>query len=310
MKGSDFRVSALTRRDWMGGMATLASAALVARGEGNEGGGLRQSVAHWCFAKSQWAWSLEKTCSVAVDLGFRSVELLAPEQLVTLKPFGLECAMVSLNLSRGPGFAYGWNHPGNWPMLEEATRLSVDAAAAFGAPNVIAFVGMRRRDPGGAEGVEWSDEEGATQCAEGLKKVAGYAERKGVNICLEMLNSRDGSAPMLGHPGYQGDHVDYCVRILERVGSPRVKLLFDVYHAQIMDGDLVRRIRQHRTWIGHVHTAGVPGRGELGAGQEVSYPAVAAALREIGYTGFVGHEFLPTRDPVEGLREAMRACRI
>ncbi len=269
----------------------------------------RQSIAHWCFGRSLWKWSLERTCEVARELGCGSVELLTPNLLPTLSVYGLKCAMVSLELPSGvKGFESGWNNPQNWDMLEASTRTSLAAAAQAGAPNVIAFVGMKARNLQNPAAGEFAMEEGAEHCVNGLKRVAIEAEKLGVNLCLEMLNSRDSSAPMRGHPGYQGDHVEYCVNILERIGSPRVKLLFDVYHVQIMDGDVIRRIQQHAAWIGHVHTAGVPGRGELDGTQEVFYPAIARALSGVGYTGFVGHEFMPTRDPVEGLKEAVQAC--
>jgi len=125
-----------------------------------------------------------------------------------------------------------------------------------------------------------------------------------------MLNSRENSHPMKGHPGYQGDHTDYCIDIIKRVGSPRMKLLFDIYHAQIQDGDIIRRIRQHHEYIGHVHTAGNPGRGELDDKQEINFPPIMEALLEVGYQGYVGHEFIPTRDPLAGLREAVTLCDV
>jgi hydroxypyruvate isomerase len=143
-----------------------------------------------------------------------------------------------------------------------------------------------------------------------MKKAARLAEKKNVTLCLEMLNSRVTNHPMKGHPGYQGDHTDYCIDILKRVGSPRLKLLFDIYHVQIMDGDIITRIRDFKDYIGHVHTAGNPGRGELDDKQEISFPAIMRALLEIGYTGFVGQEFIPTRDPHQGLREAVALCDV
>ena len=142
------------------------------------------------------------------------------------------------------------------------------------------------------------------------KQIIGHAEKKGVNVCLEMLNTRDGSDPMKGHPGYQGDHTDYCIDIIKQVGSPRMKLLFDIYHVQVMDGDVIRRIRQHKDYIGHVHTAGNPGRGEIDKDQEINYAAVMRALLEIGYSGYVGQEFIPTRDPFQGLKEAFETCDV
>jgi hydroxypyruvate isomerase len=186
-------------------------------------------------------------------------------------------------------------------MLSNVTKQAIDDSADFGCPNVIAFTGYKEN---------FSPEEGVKNCVEGFKKVAGYAEKKGVTICLEMLNSRDDTDPNKGHPGYQGDHIDYCMDILNAVGSPRVKLLFDVYHVQIMDGDVIRRIRDCGDMIGHVHTAGNPGRGELDDEQEINYPPIMRALLEIKYKGFVGQEFIPTRDPVLGLTEAVELCDI
>ena len=143
-----------------------------------------------------------------------------------------------------------------------------------------------------------------------FKEVIGLAEQRGVNLCLEMLSTRDDTDPMKGHPGYQGNHLDYCLDIVRRVGSPRMKLLFDIYHVQVMDGDVIRRLHQCQEWIGHVHTAGNPGRGELDEHQEINYPAVMRALVDIGYRGFVGQEFIPTRDPFEGLQQAFQVCDV
>jgi hydroxypyruvate isomerase len=154
------------------------------------------------------------------------------------------------------------------------------------------------------------DDVGARNCVEGFKKIVGHAEKKGVTLCLEMLNSRVADHPMKGHPGYQGDHVEYCVDILKAVSSPRLKLLFDIYHVQIMDGDVIRRIQRHFDWIGHVHTAGNPGRGELDEDQEIAYPAIMRALVKAGYKGYVGQEFIPTRDPWEGLKQAVTLCDV
>ena len=147
-------------------------------------------------------------------------------------------------------------------------------------------------------------------CVEGYKRIVGHAEKKKVTLCLEMLNSRVSSHPMKGHPGYQGDHTDYCVELINQVGSPRLKLLFDVYHVQIMDGDVIARIRQHKDVIGHVHTAGVPGRCELDDTQEINYRPIMKALADVGYKGYVGQEFIPTRDALEGLRQAVAVCTV
>ena len=143
-----------------------------------------------------------------------------------------------------------------------------------------------------------------------LKEIVRHAERRGVTICLEQLNTRDATHPMKGHPGYQGDDIDYCAGIIRQVASSNAKLLFDIYHVQVMHGDVIRRIRQYGDLIGHVHTAGNPGRGELDDGQEIHYPAVMRALVETGYQGYVGHEFIPTRDPAQGLAQAIAICDV
>ena len=147
-------------------------------------------------------------------------------------------------------------------------------------------------------------------CVAGLKRLASHAEKKGVTVCIEMLNTRDDTHPMKGHPGYQGDDMDYVADIVTQVGSARVKLLFDLYHVQVMNGDLLRRIRQYGELIGHVHTAGAPGRGELDENQEINFAACMRTLLEVGYTGYVGHEFIPTRDPLQGLIQAVRLCDV
>ena len=147
-------------------------------------------------------------------------------------------------------------------------------------------------------------------CVSGLKKIAPYAEKKGVNICLEHLNTRDDSHPMKGHPGYQGDDADQVAAMLRIVGSRRVKMLFDIYHVQIMNGDVMRRIDQMQDIIGHVHTAGCPGRGELDDTQEIQFAPIMRKLLDIGYTGYVGQEFIPTRNPLQGLSEAMKLCDV
>ena len=151
------------------------------------------------------------------------------------------------------------------------------------------------------------DDVGMDNCVKAYKQIIGYAEQKGVNLCLEMLNSRHGKGFMQGHPGYQGDHTDYCIELIKRVGSERMKILFDIYHVSIMDGDVITRIRQHKNYIGHVHTAGNPGRGELDDKQEINYKPIMEALIEVGYAGYVGQEFIPTRDPLAGLKEAIAA---
>ena len=255
-------------------------------------GRVNQSIVQWCFQKH---WSIEETCQVAKRLGCKSVELIPPSDWPTLKKYGLVCAIASSHW-----FDKGMNNPKYQDMCIEMMRAAIDACAEYGFPNVITFTGFREDIP---------DDVGAKNCVEGFKTVVGYAERKKVNLCLEMLNSRV-NIEMKGHPGYQGDHTDYCMEIIKKVGSPRMKLLFDVYHVQIMDGDIITRIREIAEYIGHVHTAGNTGRAELDDKQEIAYRPIMKALVEAGYKGYVGQEFIPTRDPLKGLTEAVALCDV
>ena len=255
-------------------------------------GRVRQSLIYWCY---QGYWPVEQMCQVARQLGCLSIELIDPQHWDTLKKHGLTCAIAGSH-----GFVQGMNNPKYQPQCVEILRKRIEQCADFGVQNVITFTGMREDIPADV---------GMDNCVNGYKEVIGLAEKKGVTLCLEMLNSRV-SVTMKGHPGYQGDHTDYCIELIRRVGSDRMKLLFDIYHVQIMDGDVISRIRQHRDYIGHVHTAGVPGRGELDMKQEINYPPIIQALVDVGYKGFVGQEFIPTRDPLAGLREAVALCDV
>jgi len=264
-------------------------------------GRINQSIAHWCFEEY---WDLEKTCQIARQLGCKSIEVVPPETWPTLKKYGLACAITPSHM-----FVRGMNNPLHWEECLSKLRDAIDATAEAGFKNVITFTGAG--DTSGEEkGSKVDPDEGAKNCVKGYKKIIGHAEKKKVNLCLEQLNTRDDTHPMKGHPGYQGDHVDYCMDIIKKVGSPSMKLLFDVYHVQVMDGDLIRRIKQCREYIGHVHVAGNPGRGELDEKQEINFPPVMQALLDIDYKGYVGHEFIPTRDPLEGLTEAVKLCDV
>ena len=313
------RTPSVNRRELLSGTAAAGALALagIARAEDPSQaarGNVNQSIVHWCF---QEYWDVEKACEVANQLGCKSVELVASEHFPTLKKQGLMCA-----LGMGPLFVQGMNNPRYQEPVTVGIKKSIDACAAAGFPSVIAFTGYAQ------ESGEWADggipdvdnlpadrptiepDEGLRNCVAGFKEVARYAEQNGVNVSLEMLNTRDDTHPMKGHPGYQGDHVDYCMEIINQVGSPRFGLLFDIYHVQIMDGDVIRRIHQCGEAINHVHTAGNPGRCELDDTQEINYPPCLQALVEIGYEGYVGHEFIPTRDPFHGLAEAVQLCDV
>lgn len=255
-------------------------------------GRINQSIAYWCFESH---WSLEETCQIAKHLGCKSIELIDPEDWPLLKEHGLVCG---LTLSHW--FDQGMNNPKYQPACLEKIRTAIDASAANGFPNVLTFTGFRE---------DLSDGEGLENCVSGYKKIIGYAEQKGINLCLEMLNTRV-DVEMKGHPGYQGDSTEYCMEIVKRVGSPRMKLLFDIYHVQIMEGDLITRIKEYQDHIGYYHVAGNPGRHEPDDSQEINYRPIMEAIFETGYKGYVGQEFLPAGDPLRGLREAVLLCDV
>ncbi|MBI3865042.1 MAG: TIM barrel protein [Planctomycetia bacterium] len=248
-------------------------------------------------------------CQVTRDLGCDAVEIVAPQDWGILKKYGLKCAL-SPNGMPGMPFVRGFNNTKYHDEVVARTTEAIDATAEAGFPNVIAFTGYKWRDAEDPASGEISADECLKNCVAGLKKVTGHAEKRGVTLCLEHLNTRDGSHPMKGHPGYQGDDLDLVARIIRQVGSPRLKLLFDIYHVQIMHGDVIRRLEEHKDIIGHVHTAGNPGRCELDDDQEINYPPILRKLLATGYKGYVGQEFIPTRDPVEGLRQAVRLCDV
>lgn len=271
---------------------------------------IKQVLATWPFMNRAGFWTLDQLCQAAVDLGCEGIELAGPDAWPTMKKFDLVCGM-SPNGMPGHPFIKGLNNPRYQQEVIETTRRRIEACAEAGVPNVIAFTGYKYLDVDNPEKGEISLDEGADNTVEGLKELARYAERHGVTVCLEHLNTRAPDPYLFGTPGYQGDDIDYCADIIRRVGSPRVKLLFDIYHVQIMNGDVIARIREYGTdLVGHIHTAGVPRRGELNESQELNYPAIMRALLEIGYEGYVGQEFVPRCDPMEGLRQAVSLCDV
>jgi sugar phosphate isomerase/epimerase len=272
-------------------------------------GRIKQSLAYWCLNATGWQWDIDRICATAVRLGCPSVELAPPELWPVVARHGLVGALV-LNGMPGPEFARGLNNPKNHEEIFACTKGIIDRCADFGIPNVIAFTGYKWLDAFDPSSGEIPKEQGAENTVAGLRELAAYAGPRNVTVVLEQLSTRDDTHPMKGHPGYQGDDIDYCAEIVRRVDSPHAKLLFDVYHVAIMNGDVIRRIRQYAQWIGHVHVAGVPGRGEVDGGQEINYPAVMRALAETGYEGYVGLEFIPTRDPDVGLAEAVALCDV
>lgn len=307
----------IQRRDVLLGAVALGAASVAlprshagAKVEKMAGKGrIKQSVAFWCFNAAGDKWSLEKTCQIARDLGCQSVELVDPKEWATLKKHGLVCAMAPNGMPGAP-FMKGVNNPRYHQEVIARTKASIDACAAAGFPSVIAFTGYKWHDADDPNSGAMTLAEGAENSVKALKELAVHAEAKGVNICLEHLNTRDDTHPMKGHPGYQGDDLDYVANIVRQVGSPRVRLLFDIYHVQVMNGDVMRRLEKNKDIIGHIHTAGNPGRGELDEKQEILYPPIMRKLLEIGYTGYVGQEFIPTRDPLAGLTEAVKWCDV
>jgi len=228
-------------------------------------------------------------------MGLRSVELVDRKDWPILKKHGLICAMANSH-----GFVRGFNHRENHAWCSEILRQTIDDCAAAGFPSVITFSGYRKGMP---------DDVGLENTVAGLKPVVGYAEKKKVNLCIEVLNSRV-HVEMKGHPDYMCDKVEWAAEVCRRIASERMKILFDVYHVQIMEGDLIARIRQYHQYVGHYHTAGVPGRNEIDGTQEINYPAVMKAIVETGYQGYVGQEFVPTRDPLESLRAGVKECDV
>ena len=258
------------------------------------GGRIRHSVMAWCFS----AVPPETLIKACARMGLAAMEGIGREHYPAIRAAGMSISLVSSH-GFGKGPVSRANHESCIRLLREA----IDIAVQFGTDKVITFTGMR--EPG------MTDEVAAQNCVDCWKQVIRYAEEKKVTLCLEHLNTRDDTHPMKGHPGYFGDDVERCVDLIRRVDSPRMKLLFDIYHVQIMNGDVIRRIRRHKDVIAHIHTAGVPGRGELDLDQEVNYPAVMRALVGIGYTGYVAHEFIPTwADKLAALRHGVSVCDV
>ena len=257
-------------------------------------GRIRQSVMGWCFSPMK-AEQLAQHCR---EIGLVGIEGIPREAYPAVKAAGLEISLVSSH-----GFAQGPCDPKFRDVVIEKLNEAIDVAVAVGSKRVITFTGMR------FEGMD--RDKGAQDCIDVWKKVLPNAEKKGITLCLEHLNSRDNTHPMKGHPGYFGDDVDFCVSLIRKVGSPNLKLLFDIYHVSIMNGDVIRRIRLYKDDIAHYHTAGNPGRGEIDDTQEINYPAVMKAIVETGYQGFVAQEFIPTwKDHVAALRHAAQVCDV
>ena len=254
-------------------------------------GRINQSVVSWCFNPMK----VETLARAAVKMGIKSVELVPAKYWPMLKKLGLACAITSSH-----GFRTGFAHKEEQAACIDVLRKRIDETAAAGFTSVITFSGFRKG---------LSTEDAIDNMVSGFKKIVGYAEKKKVDLCLEMLNSRV-DVKMKGHPGYMCDKIEYALEVCKRVGSPRMKMLFDIYHVQIMQGDVIVRLRECKDYIGHYHTAGVPGRAELDDEQELHYTGIMKAIADTGYKGYVGQEFIPKRDPLKSLNEAVRLCDV
>ena len=253
-------------------------------------GRLKQSVSRWPYR----AIPFPDFCRAASGMGLVAIDLLNADQWEPVREYGLVCSM-GYPGDRRDFIGTGFNDRANHAMLLRELETSIPVAAQHGVPNVIAMFG-NRRGRGDAEAID--------NCVAGLNQIKGLAEQHSVTICLELLNSK------VDHADYQGDHTAFGVAVVKAVGSPRVKLLYDIYHMQIMEGDIIRTIRDNRDHIAHFHTGGVPGRHELDGTQELNWRAIAAAIADLGFPGFVAHEFIPTRDPLTSLSEAVAVCTV
>ena len=283
----------LSRRTLIAGAASVAAAAaapgaLAAQQERViKNGRIRQSVCQWCFGRIP----LEELAAAAKAMGLESIEILGPEAFPTLQEHGLSCAMTNSH-----GIPKGINDPANHEACLEAIKTGIDATAEAGFPNVITFSGNRNG---------MADSVGLDNCVAALKQVVGHAEQKGVTICMELLNSK------VNHADYMADNMPWLVELVDRVASDRFKILYDIYHAQVMEGDVIRTIRDYHEHIGHYHTAGNPGRNELDDNQELYYPAIMRAILETGYTGIVGQEFIPKgEDKLAALAHGVQVCDV
>lgn len=247
-------------------------------------GRIRQSVSKWCYGKIP----LDDLCAAGAKLGLKGIDLLGPDSFPTLKKHGLACTMTS----GGSDFNNKAKHDQNVAKVHKA----IEANAAYGFRNVIAMAGYRKNMP--------DDDLGLENAVIGLKRVAALAEKKNVTVCMEYLNSK------VNHPGYMFDNMAWGIEVCKRVGSPNVKILYDIYHAQIMEGDIIRTIQTYKEYIGHYHTGGNPGRNEIDETQELYYPAIMRAIVATGFDGYVAHEFVPKRDPLTSLAQAIKICDV
>ena len=284
----------MSRRSILAGLAATGAAGLLSQPVAAEDkaivrkGRIHQSACRWCYQKT----SLDDLCAYGAKIGLAGIDLLDPSEYDFPRKYGLRCTMA---YGGGGTIAEALNRVEHHDAIEAAFRTNIPLAAKAGVPNIITFSGNRKG---------MSDEEGAKNCVIGLNRLKKIAEDNGVTICVELLNSK------IDHHDYMCDHTAWGVNVVKEVNSPNVKLLYDIYHMQIMEGDLIRTIRENIQWLGHFHTGGVPGRHELDDTQEVQWAAVMRAIADAGYKGYVAQEFVPSRDPRTSLREAVDICDV
>jgi len=284
----------ITRRDAI--LSTVAAAGIAAIAPPirptahRPSGRLKQSASRWCYRSIP----LPDLCEAGKAMGLAGIDLLTSDDWPIVRQHGLVCSM-GYAARRDDFIPRGFNDPANHDLLVGELERALPLAQQHGVPNLIAMFGNRQGR---------SDAQATDACVTGLKRIAASAERYGVTICVELLNSK------VDHKDYQGDRTAFGANIIAAVGSPRVKLLYDIYHMQIMEGDVIRTIREHASHIGHFHTGGVPGRHELDDTQELNYRAVARAIADTGFEGYMAHEFVPTREPLRSLKEAVEVCSV
>ena len=252
-------------------------------------GRLRQGLCMGVFRGANL--NLDASCKEAARLGAVGIDLVGPDAFATLKKYDLIPTMVP----GGSGIGDGINNKKNHEAIDQRMRKAIEAAASAGAPNVIVLSGDRKG---------LTDEEGLENCVAFLNNIKGYAEEKGVTLCMELLNSK------VNHPGYMCDRTSWGVAVCKKVNSPRVKLLYDIYHMQIMEGDIIRTIRDNIQYIGHFHTAGNPGRNEFDETQELYYPPICKAIADLGYKGIISHEYSPKKEAIPTLEKMMSLCDV
>jgi hydroxypyruvate isomerase len=261
-------------------------------------GRIHHSACKWCYDKIPF----EDLCRAGKEMGLTSIDLVDPPDFAMMKKYGLTTAMVSFPTIDGPGgkkvgsIPHGLNRPEHHDLLLQAYEPLMEQSAAFGAKQIICFSGNR-------DGID--PETGLKHCADGLKKLLPLAEKHGITLVMELLNSR------VNHPDYMCDTSAWGIQLCEAVGSERFKLLFDIYHMQIMEGDIIATIKKNHRYFAHYHTGGVPGRHEIDDSQELQYPAIMRAIADTGYQGWVAQEFLPAKpDKLASLRQAVGICDV